>query len=176
LVPRLGDTYMAYVLGPDLGDNGQVIIPTGILRVESVTPGQRPLGRIIRQLGEIELDQRLIPAPNIAMPTGDVSPVMNGTRGEVVYIHGDPVLPSIGHYVLISANAKNGLSVGDEVAFIDNRTGPADDSPAPPVVAAMGQVVRVTPYASSVLIVRQVQPTIRDGMQVRLTGKAPQGE
>jgi hypothetical protein len=44
------------------------------------------------------------------------------------------------------------------------------------VVAAMGQVVRVTPFASSVIIVRQVQPTIREGMQVRLTGKAPQGE
>ena len=37
-------------LGPDLGDNGQVIIPTGILRVESITPGQRPLGRIVKQL------------------------------------------------------------------------------------------------------------------------------
>jgi LysM repeat protein len=175
-VPRLGDTYMAYVLGPDLGDNGQVIIPTGFLRVESINPGQRPLGRIVRQLGEIELDQRLIPAPSITMPTGDVSPVVNGTRGEVVYVQGDPILPSIGHYVLISANAKSGLSVGDEIAFIDNRTGPADDTPAPPVVAAMGQVVRVTPFASSVIIVRQVQPTIREGMQVRLTGKAPQGE
>ena len=175
-VARLGDTYMAYVLGPDLGDNGQVIIPTGILRVESIPPGQRPLGRIVRQMGEIELDQRLIPAANITMPTGDVSPVMNGARGEVVYVHGDPILPSIGHYVLISANAKNGLSIGDEVAFIDNSAGPADDTPAPPVVAAMGQVVRVTPYASSVLIVRQVQPTIRDGMKVRLTAKAPQGE
>jgi hypothetical protein len=93
-----------------------------------------------------------------------------------VYVQGDPILPSIGHYVLISANAKSGLSVGDEVAFIDNRTGPADDTPAPPVVAAMGQVVRVTPFASSVIIVRQVQPTIREGMQVRLTAKAPQGE
>jgi LysM repeat protein len=176
LVPRLGDTYMSYVLGPDLGGNGQVVIPTGILRVESMPAGQRPLGRIIRQLGEIELDQRLIPAPNITMPTGDVSPVVNGARGEVVYVQGDPILPSIGHYVLISASARNGLSVGDEVAFIDNSTGPADDTPAPPVVAAMGQVVRVTPYASSVIIVRQVQPTVREGMQVRLTAKAPQGE
>src|SRR3954462_12338615 len=39
-VARLGDTYMSYVLGPDLDDIGQVIIPTGILRVESITPGQ----------------------------------------------------------------------------------------------------------------------------------------
>ncbi len=175
-VARLGDTYMSYVLGPDLGENGQVIIPTGILRVESITPGQRPLGRIVRQLGEVELDQRLIPAPTIAIPTGDLSPVVNGTRGKVVYVHEDPILPSIGHYVLISSSAKNGLRVGDEIAFIDDSAGPADDSPAPPVVAAMGEVVRATPYASSVIIVRQVQPTIREGMRVRLTAKAPQAE
>jgi hypothetical protein len=36
-------------------------------------------------------------------------------------------------------------------------------------VAAIGQVVRVTAYAASVVIVRQVQPTIREGMTVRVT-------
>jgi len=84
----------------------------------------------------------------------------------------EPVLPSIGHYVLISPNSKTGIKIGDEITFIDNSTG-REDNPAPPVVAGVGQVVRVTPYAASVIIVRQVQPTIRDGMLVRLTGKMP---
>jgi LysM repeat protein len=171
-VPRIGDTYMSYVLGMDLGENGQVIVPTGILRIESITPGQRVLGRIVRQLGPIELDQYLIPQPEIAAPTEAPSPVANGARGEVVYLHEEPVLPSIGHYVIVSLNSKNGVGVGDEITFIDNKTG-TDDRAAPPVVAAVGQVVRATPYASSVIIVRQMQPTIRDGMLVRLTGKAP---
>jgi hypothetical protein len=34
-------------------------------------------------------------------------------------------------------------------------------------------VVRVTPYASTVIIVRHIQPTIHDGMSVRVTGKMP---
>jgi hypothetical protein len=34
-------------------------------------------------------------------------------------------------------------------------------------------VVRVTQYATTLVIVRQVQPTIREGMPVRLTGKTP---
>jgi LysM domain-containing protein len=169
---RVGDTYMSYVLGPDLGDNGQVIVPTGILRIESITPGQRTIARIVRQLDEILLEQRLVPEPDITVPNGSLSPVENGARGEVVYVHEEPVLPSIGHYVLISQSARNGLSVGDQVTFIDNSTGTADNQPAPPVVAAMGQVVRVTPYASSVIILRQSQPTIRDGMPVRLSAKA----
>lgn len=171
-VARLGDTYMSYVLGPDLGDNGQVVIPTGILRIESITSGQRPIARILRQFGEIELEQRMTTVPDVTFPSGALSPVVGGTRGKVIYVHEEPVLPSIGHYVLISPSAKSGIKIGDEISFIDNSTG-REDNPAPPVVAGVGQVVRVTPYAASVIIVRQVQPTIRDGMLVRLTGKTP---
>lgn len=172
-VARVGDNYLSYVLGPDLGDFGQVVIPTGILRIETITPGQRTIARIVRQFGEIELDQGLVAAPEIVIPTGTLSPVVGGMRGRVLYVHEEPVLPSIGHYVLISPNAKSGLHVGDEVSFLDIETGRADDAPAPPVVAGVGQVVRVTPYAATAIIVRQIQPTIRDGMPIRLTSKMP---
>ncbi|PYO50157.1 MAG: hypothetical protein DMD72_03220, partial [Gemmatimonadetes bacterium] len=74
-------------------------------------------------------------------------------------------------YVIISPSSKNGVQVGDEITFIDNSTGRADESPAPPTIAAVAQVVRVTPYAATAIILRQTQPTIRDGMPVRLTGK-----
>jgi LysM domain-containing protein len=173
IAPRLGDMYMSYVLGPDLGDNGQVVIPTGILRIESLPQGQRPIGRIVKQFAEIKLDERIIPAPDLPFGTGDLSPVVGGMRGKVVYVHGEPVLPSIGHYVIISQNAKSGIKAGDEVTFIDNSTGRGDDNPAPAVTAGVGQIVRVTPFAATAIIVRQEQPTIRDGMPVRLTGKMP---
>jgi hypothetical protein len=99
--------------------------------------------------------------------------VVGGTRGTILYIHDEPVLPSIGHYVIVSLNAKSGVQVGDEVTFIDNSTGREDENPAPPVIAGVAQIVRVTPYGATAIIVRQVQPTIRDGMPVRLTGKMP---
>ncbi|HEV7595272.1 MAG TPA: LysM peptidoglycan-binding domain-containing protein [Gemmatimonadaceae bacterium] len=169
-VPRVGDNYMSYVLGPDLGDFGQVVTPTGILRVEALAPGQRPLLRIVRQLGEIVLEQQLTAAPSITVPTERaMTAVASGPSGKVIYLDGDPVLPSIGHYVLISANAKSGIRIGDEVSFIDEFTGANSETKAPPVVAGIGQVVRVTPYAASVIIVRQVQPTIREGMAARVT-------
>lgn len=167
-VPRVGDNYVSYVMGPDLGDNGQVVIPTGILRIVAVSPGQRPLARIVRQFGEIELEQPLIVAPEITIPSERaLTPVAGGAGGTVVYVHEQPVLPSIGHYVLISQNARSGIKVGDEVTFIDNSIG-SEDHNAPPVVAGVGQVVRVTPFAATVIIVRQIQPTIREGMPVRM--------
>jgi len=85
-VARLGDTYMSYVLGPDLGDNGQVVIPTGILRIESIPSGQRPIARIVRQLGEIDLGQQMSLVPDVTLPTGALAPVDGGTRGRVIYV------------------------------------------------------------------------------------------
>jgi LysM repeat protein len=168
-IARVGDNYMSYVLGPDLGDFGQVVIPTGILRIETLVSGRRPTARIVRQFGEIVLDQQLTTAPNITVPSvRALTPLAAGPRGRVIYVHEEPVLPSIGHYVLISQNAASGIKIGDEVTFIDNSAGPGSDDKAPPVVAGVGQVVRVTPYAATVIIVRQDQPTIRDGMPVRV--------
>jgi hypothetical protein len=169
----VGEIYVSYVLGPDLDQFGQVVVPTGILRIESASPGRRSLARIVKQFGEVLLDQNLIAAPGLSLATGPASPVGNGARGKVVYVHEEPVLPSIGHYVLVSLSSKNGVQVGDEVTFVDNTTGTGDDGPAPPVVAGVGVVVRTTPYAASVIITHQVQPTIRDDMPVRLTGKTP---
>lgn len=173
LAPRLGDLYMSYVLGPDLGEFGQVVVPTGILRIQGIPQGQRPIVRIVKQYGEIMLDQQLVAAPDLSFPAGTLSPVVGGPAGRVVYVHNEPVLPTIGYYVLISPNSRSGIKVGDEVTFIDNSTGPQEDSHAPPVIAGVAQVVRVTPYATTAIIVRQTQPTIRDGMPVRLTGKMP---
>jgi hypothetical protein len=172
-VARLGDTYMSYIMGDNLADFGEVLIPTGILRIESLPAGQGPVARIIRQYGTIELDQRIIGAPDLLYPTGTVAPVVGGARGKVVYVHDDPVLPSIGHYVLVSLNSKSGVNVGDQISFIDNSTGLDDQNAAPAVVAGVGQVVRVTPFAATTIIISQIQPTIREGMPVRLTGKMP---
>jgi len=173
LVPRIGDTYMSYVMGGDLGDFGEVVVPTGILRIESLPSGQGPVARIIRQFGEIELDQRLIQAPSVPFPSGTIAPVSGGPRGRVIYVHDDPVLPSIGHYVLVSLNAASGVRVGDQIAFIDDAIGVAAQTAAPAVIAGMAQVVRVTSFATTVIIISQMQPTIREGMPVRLTGKMP---
>jgi len=102
-----------------------------------------------------------------------LTPVIGGITGKVLYVLDEPVLPSIGHYTIISPSSKAGLKVGDEITFIDNTTGPADNNRAPAVVAGSGVVVRATPYSTTVIILRQEQPTIRDGTPVRVTGRTP---
>ena len=171
VAPRIGDVFMSYVLGPDLGEFGQVVVPTGILRIESLPQSQRPIARVFRQYGEIMLGQRIVAATDLSSPFGTLSAVVGGPTGKVVYVHNEPVLPTIGYFVLISNNSRSGIKMGDEISFIDDTTGPEGDSHAPPVIAGVAQVVRVTPYATTAIIVRQTQPTIRDGMKTRLSAK-----
>lgn len=167
---RLGDRYLVYVLGPALTDDSQLMIPTGVVQVENVQPGQLTLARIVRQFAEIRLDQRLVPlestVPSAAMSS---QPVSNGGTAHVLWVHEDPVLPSIQSYVVLSSEVGADVKVGDQFTLIDASVDPTH--PAPPVPAAVAQVVRVTPYAVTALVVDHEQPTIRAGMPARITAR-----
>jgi len=167
---RLGDRYLVYVEGPSLSDDVQLMIPTGVVQVENVQAGQLTLARIVRQFAEIKLDQRLVPLESVVpSATTSSTPVLNGGTAHVLWVHEDPVLPSLQSYVVLSSEAGADVRVGDQFTLIDATVDPSH--PAPPVPAAVAQVVRVTPYAVTALVVDHEQPTIRAGMPVRLTAK-----
>jgi len=62
LTDRLGDRYLAYLLGKAMGPVGQLVLPTAILQIESIRSGQPAIARIGRQFGEVRLEQRRVPA------------------------------------------------------------------------------------------------------------------
>ena len=173
LKPRLGDRYLSYTLGDEIENVGQLVIPTGILRIESIGPSELAVARLIRQFGEVRLGQRLIAAEQAVAVTRAPLTVPVGVAGKVLLVHQDPVLPSVQHYVVLSPTSKNGIAVGDEFTLISDTMGRDDPTPAPPVTAAVVQVVKVTPYASTAIILNQMQPAIKEGMPVRLTAKMP---
>lgn len=167
---RLGDRYLVYVPGPALTEDSQLMIPTGVVQVENVQPGQLTLARIVRQFAEIRLDQRLVPLES-AVPSTAMSPapVSDGTTAHVLWVHENPVLPSMQSYVVLSSEAGPGVKVGDQFTLVDASVD--ETHPAPPVPAAVAQVVRVTRYAVTALVVDHEQPTIRAGMPARLTAR-----
>jgi LysM repeat protein len=166
--PQAGDRYVAFTFGPLLVEGEQVMLPTAILQVESFAAGQPTVARIIRQFGEISLDQPLIPfVPAAVSATASPSRVANGATGEVVWVNGDPVLPSIQSYVIL--HVRGAAGVGDQFTLIDDKDDPTH--PAPPVPAAVAQVVRVTPFAVTAIVLDHDQPTIKAGMPVRLTSR-----
>ena len=168
---RVGDVLLSYRLGPELSDVGQLVIPTGILRIESTTAGQPALARIMKQFAEIRLDQRVMALNELQPSVGSPTRVNPGPAEKVIYVANDPVLPSLQSYVIITTKAANGVRVGDQFTLIDDTIDPR--YPAPAVPAAIAEVVRVTPYGVTAIIVDQEQPKIRTGMLARLSARAP---
>ena len=166
-----GEVLLSYRMGPVIGDDAQVVLPTGMLRVESVEPGRPVLARVIRQFDEMTLDQKIMSLETLQPSVGTPTAVAPGPTERVIYIMHDPVLPSLQSYVILSARASGGVRVGDQFTLMDDTVDPR--YPAPPVPAAVAEVVRVTPQGVTAIIVDQEQPKIYEGMPARLTARAP---
>lgn len=168
-----GERYLAYELGPSM-PQGQIIVPTGILIVEQPGNGDATLVRVERMFGEVKIGNRLIPLERINLPTdARPSPVDLGVRSRVIWIASQAVLPSVQHYLMIDASRKDGVSIGDQFTLVRERVELDRGARLPEQPIALAQVVRVTERGTTVMIVDQVQPKIREGMEARLTAKMP---
>jgi hypothetical protein len=170
-VGQVGDYLLVFTLGEEIGDNAQVVIPTGVVKVESRDAGNPALVSVVREFAQIMLDQRVMPMVTGASVAGRPVDVASGPTEEVLYIGSDPVLPSLQNYVVLSAKSASGVRVGDQFTLIDGSVDPRH--PAPPVPAALAEVVRVTPYAVTAILINQDQPRIRRGMKATLTARMP---
>ena len=167
---RQGDRYLVFVRGPQIGDDAELMIPTGIVAVEEVRAGQLTLARVVRQFAELKLDQSLVPLEASVPPaTMSPAPVSDGRTAHVLWVHENPVLPSMQSYVVLSREPGAEIRVGDQFTLMDATVD--ETHPAPPVPAARAQVVRVTPYALTALVVDHDQPTIKAGMPATLTAR-----
>jgi LysM repeat protein len=166
-----GQLLLVYRLGDEITDNAQLVIPTGVVRVESQQIGQPALASVVRQFGEIRLDQSLLPLVTTISGAGALIPVAGGPAEKVIYIGGKDVLPSLQSYVVLSTRPTNSVHVGDRFTLMEDAVDPR--YPAPAVPAAVAEVVKVTPFAVTAIIIDHDQPRIRTGMTARLTARLP---
>jgi hypothetical protein len=168
----VGSEFLVLGTGPALMDTARVMVPTGIMRVMEPQIGDRPAkARLIRQFGEVLMDQVLIPYERItSVDERAILPVAAGTNGRVVWVQNDPVLPSLQHYVVLSV-PRGRVQVGDRFTLIDQTRQGAADMRTPPEDAAVVQVVRVTPFGATAMIVAQRLPIVVEGMHARMTGR-----
>jgi LysM repeat protein len=171
IVAFSGQLLLTYRLGEDLSDDAQLVIPTGVVRVESQQLGQPALASVVRQIGEMRLDQSVILLSTAMATPGSPVAVTAGQSEKVIYIGGNNVLPSLQSYVVLTSRAANGVRVGDRFTLMDDSVDPR--YPAPPVPAAVAEVVKVTPFAVTAILIDQDQPRIRTGMTARLTARMP---
>jgi hypothetical protein len=168
----VGSEFLVLDMGPTLMDTARVMVPTGIMRVVEPQIGDRPAkARLVRQFGEVLMNQVLIPYEQISsFDERAIVPVAAGTNGRVVWVQNDPVLASLQHYVVLSV-PRGRVQLGDRFTLIDQTRQRAADTRNPPEDAAVVQVVRLTPFGATAMIVAQRLPTIAEGMQARMTGR-----
>lgn len=173
-VGRIGERFLTYSLGPEVGEASQVVIPTGILLVDSLREGGLVRARLIRQFGPVTFQQGFLPLTSLPVPGYETPVTVAGASlATVLWVHNDPVLPSLQHYLLLDTRGIPPVSIGDLFTLVDPGTARDDRTANPPEDVGLIQIVRVTPYGATGIVVNQTQPAIKVGMKVRLSARIP---
>jgi hypothetical protein len=176
-VPVEHRLYLAYALGPFMEGFGQIVIPTGLIEITRVpASGEAAVGRVVKMFGEVLQSQHVMAYDtSAALVATQPAPVINGRTGKIRWMSGQPVLPSIQKYIVLDLSRRDGLSTGDRIELYEPRQ-PATERrelALPEIAIGRAQVLRVTPYGSTAIIISQDQPKIQEGTAVRVTAKMP---
>lgn len=171
-----GDRYITYALGPYVEDLGQVIVPTGVVEVtRAPRDREAAIVQVIRMFGQIMLDQRLMPYDSTALHIfGHAEPVADSGVTTVKLVTGMPILPGLQDYVLIDVTAHDGIKLGDEFELFEpHHKSEGAEYADPEIPIAHAQAVRVTPYATTLMITGEKHPKIEAGTLVRRVATMP---
>ncbi len=157
-----GDRLVLVRVGEGLSGLGRVVIPTGV--VLGTGAGTTRQGEIVAQFDPISCSDRLILPPAAAPPLGQAtSPVTNGSKGRVVWVDSDALLPTLQHTLIVDIGSGGGAKPGDQISVTDGAGS----------VVATAAIVRVDTRTSSALITSRPQAAIVAGLTARITARVP---
>jgi LysM repeat protein len=176
--PEVGARFMVFALEDVLRDEnlnevGQLVRPVGIIRVERARAGQPSTARVVAQYHRMLVGQSFIPMPAAPVDSGAPVAIAGGSVYKALRVINNPALTSLTSYVIISATEQDRLRPGDRVSFFR----PAAESETGQQIAeseiARGQVIRVTPQATTVMVTGQQYSDLGVGSHVRLVARMP---
>ena len=173
--PR-GTRFLVFELGPQLPGRGQVVLPTGVVTVEETDgrEGEALHARVLSAYDKIRIGQGIIPLDSVTLPTERPQPVdLGGLDAKVVWLRGDNVLPSLHQYLVLDRSTHDGVKQGDQFTLLRRAHRNDDGVKIPSEAIATVQVIRVTPYGATAMILDQLQPAIREGNDAHMTAKMP---
>jgi hypothetical protein len=171
------ELYLTYVLGPDIEQFGQIVVPTGIVEVtRSARNGEAAIARVVKLYGEMLQGQRLVPIDTAAAAklSSRPSPVMNGKTGMVRWISSSPVVPTVQNYLVLDISRRD-VTPGDQIDLYYPRQDPVEgrNLALPEIWIGRAQILRVTPFGASAIVIEQEQPHIKEGTAARIAAKMP---
>ena len=152
---------------------GDIIYPTGMLRVTGESGGQF-VGTMVAVYGPVRSGQHVLPAEKFTSGgTSRAQPVANGLVGVVL---GQREVRELKHpqdYLYINLGSKDGVARGD---VFEIRRDPAAREGGPASIdelMAVIQVVHVREHSATAKVVTVVSPDIPPGSRVKQVGKLP---
>jgi len=169
-----GQRFMTYELGPEIAGQGQMVIVTGVIEMKD-DPGSGDARAVIVQRFRQILDGQGVTAIDSLIPQRDVhpAPVAAGAATRLVWMLDEPVIAQMGSYVALSSSLRDGVRTGDQVTIFAPLGQGERGEQRTPEVAAVLQVLRVTPYGASAIILRRWNADIGTGMPGRISAKMP---
>jgi hypothetical protein len=168
-----GTRYVAVRYGPLLEGVGQVMIPTAVVSVERAQPGQAVEARVVARFEPLQIGDLLVTPEAVPVNLPRPTPVAGGTETSVLWVKGDPVLPTLHAYAILEGGSAAGMRPGDQVTLYRERRTTADGIVLPESEIAVVQIVRVTPQASTAIVIDQSYGAIRQGTAGRVSAKMP---
>lgn len=171
------ELYLTYKLGPDIEAFGQIVIPTGIVEVtRSARNGEAAVARVVKLYGEMVQGQKLVAIDTAAASKlfARPAPIMNGKTGTVRWIASNPVVPTVQSYVVLDISRRD-VTPGDQIDLYYPRQKPTEgrNLALPEVWIGRAQILRVSPFGASAIIIKQEQPSIKEGTTARVAAKMP---
>lgn len=170
---QVGDTLVAVSVGREIEGHGNVVVPTGLLRVLDVSRPEN-LVEVIAAYAPIRDHQSVLPAEKFNDP-GHVRPVpiSDGVRGTVLAHRDGEPLTGPQAVLFLDKGRKDGVALGD---MFELRQTPRERPGAATVVSeamATVQVVHVGDHTATTRVVSVVHPDIIPGTEARQVAKLP---
>ena len=173
-VGHIGDEYLVYRRDSLIDTQGQVVVPTGVIKLMSPGLNGRTRGQLVKKFEDVFQGQGVTALDTLVIPEGVLpTRIEFGLATRVTWIDYDPVLPGSGTYIILAAGANDGLAPGDQVTLMRNRGEDSKGVALPDEEVAVAQITRVTPQGAAAIILRTLQAGVTLGMKARVTAKMP---
>lgn len=169
-----GERFITYSLGPVLHGQGQVVIPTAVIEIAGDAGVGETRAVVLLRFRSVVEGQGIVAIDSL-LPRRDQFPaaVASGAATTLAWMVDTPIIAQLGSYVILSSTARDGFVTGDQVTLLASLGKGVNDEVRAPEAAAVVQVLRVTPFGVSAIILRRSQADVSLGMPGRITAKMP---
>jgi hypothetical protein len=170
---QVGDSLLLLQLGKELEPYGNVVMPTGVVKITEMTDGHY-LGNIVSTYGPIRNGQLTLPIESFNTGSGaHAVPVSDGVRGSLIGGMGRQDLKEPQMVVFINKGREDGVAPGDLFEVRRRPSHAPDGTVRVNEVMATMQIVHVRDHTATGILLSVVSPDIAPGTDVMQVAKLP---